>query len=64
MYREDLCVAAVTHSLFDEKSGISYMQIKIYLQLSLRPRRSPATFNYKNNEEESNEQRIRRRRTR
>jgi hypothetical protein len=31
------------------------MQIKIYLQLNLRPRRRPATFNYKNNEEESNE---------
>jgi hypothetical protein len=49
------CHRKSPHSLLDEKSGTSYMQIKIYLQLNLRPRRRPATFNYKNNEEESNE---------
>ena len=40
------------------------IEIRIYVRLNLRPRRRPATFNYKNNEEEGNEQRIRRRRTR
>ena len=56
--------AVIAHGYSKLFPRVDKVMDKVYLQLNLRSQCRPATLNYKNNEEEKNEQRIRRSGTR